>query len=124
MGLIDDLPRLALGQEHCASAGVGSLDQHTGGGYLPSKCDRVAPMASLTIRNLDDSLKTRLRARAAHHGRSIEEEARQILRDALGESAGANANLADLAERLFGAHGVDLDAHPSVPAREPPDFRS
>jgi plasmid stability protein len=40
-------------------------------------------MAMLTIRNLDDALKTRLRIRAAEHGRSMEEEARRILRDAL-----------------------------------------
>ncbi len=40
-------------------------------------------MASLTIRNIDDSLKTTLRLSAARHGRSMEEEARQILRHAL-----------------------------------------
>ena len=36
-------------------------------------------MASITIRNLDDDVKTRLRKRAAGHGRSMEEEARLIL---------------------------------------------
>ena len=36
-------------------------------------------MASLTIRNLDDAIKQRLRVQAAHHGRSMEEEAREIL---------------------------------------------
>ena len=36
-------------------------------------------MASLTIRNLDDDLKQRLRLRAASDGRSMEEEIRQIL---------------------------------------------
>jgi antitoxin FitA len=102
---------------------AGQLDQRADSGYVASDPDGVAAMTSLTIRNLDDSLKTRLRARAAHHGRSMEEEARQILREALGEPSTA-ANLADLAESLFGAHGVDLDAHPPVPAREPPDFRS
>lgn len=40
-------------------------------------------MGTLTIRKLDDRLKTRLRVRAAHHGRSMEEEARQILKCAL-----------------------------------------
>ena len=35
-------------------------------------------MASLTIRNLEDSIKALLRLRAAHHGHSREEEARQI----------------------------------------------
>ena len=37
-------------------------------------------MASITIRNLDDDVKRRLRIRAAEHGRSMEEEAREILR--------------------------------------------
>ena len=32
-------------------------------------------MASITIRNLDDDVKTRLRVRAAEHHRSMEEEA-------------------------------------------------
>jgi len=40
-------------------------------------------MATLTIRNLDDDLKTRLRVRAALHGQSMEEEVRGILRLAL-----------------------------------------
>ena len=41
-------------------------------------------MASITIRNLDDDVKTRLRMRAAENGRSMEEEARVILRQAVG----------------------------------------
>src|SRR5262245_2298330 len=39
-------------------------------------------MASITIRQLDDKLKQRLRLRAARHGRSMEDEARTILREA------------------------------------------
>ncbi len=39
-------------------------------------------MASLTIRQLDDDTKTRLRLRAAQNGRSMEDEARTILRQA------------------------------------------
>ena len=41
------------------------------------------PMATLTIRNLDDSTKAQLRLQAARHGRSMEEEARAILRQAV-----------------------------------------
>ena len=41
-------------------------------------------MASITIRNLDDEVRTRLRMRAAGNGRSMEEEVRLILRDAVG----------------------------------------
>jgi len=39
------------------------------------------------IRNLEDGLKSKLRVRAARHGRSMEEEARHILRTALAERA-------------------------------------
>lgn len=40
-------------------------------------------MTSLTIRNVDDATKQRLRIRAAHHGVSMEEEVRRILKEAL-----------------------------------------
>lgn len=63
-------------------------------------------MANLTIRSIPDRLKSRLRVRAAEHGRSMEEEARCILRDALEESP---PTLADLALELFGPDsGVEL----------------
>jgi phosphopantothenoylcysteine decarboxylase/phosphopantothenate--cysteine ligase len=42
-------------------------------------------MASLTVRQLDESLKKRLRLRAARHGRSVEDEVRTILREAASE---------------------------------------
>jgi antitoxin FitA len=42
-------------------------------------------MATLTIRNLDEGVKARLRVRAAHNGRSMEAEARAILGAALAE---------------------------------------
>src|SRR3984957_15323393 len=47
-------------------------------------------MASITIRGLDDDLKQRLRLRAARHGRSMEDEARTILRGMADESTGAS----------------------------------
>lgn len=78
-------------------------------------------MASITIRRIDDELKARLRVQAAHHGRSMEEEARHILRRALGDRPAAT-NLADLAEALFGPAGVDLEPHPRTPIRQPPTF--
>ncbi|MCK0507356.1 FitA-like ribbon-helix-helix domain-containing protein [Aromatoleum anaerobium] len=40
-------------------------------------------MATMTIRNIDEQLKARLRVQAAIHGRSMEDEARDILRAAL-----------------------------------------
>ncbi len=42
-------------------------------------------MASITIRNLDDALKRKLRLRAAHRNRSMEDEVRDILRTALSQ---------------------------------------
>ncbi len=50
-------------------------------------------MASMTIRNLDDGVKTELRKRAAGNGRSMEEEVRLILRDAVGQEAVPNKDL-------------------------------
>ncbi len=47
-------------------------------------------MASITIRNLEEPLKARLRIRAATHGRSMEEEARDILRNVLTPGARAD----------------------------------
>jgi phosphopantothenoylcysteine decarboxylase / phosphopantothenate---cysteine ligase len=43
-------------------------------------------MASLTVRKLDEALKAELRLRAARHGRSVEDEVRSILRDAVTEA--------------------------------------
>lgn len=43
----------------------------------------IAMMANITIRNLDDSLKSKLRIRAARLGRSMEEEVRVILKGVL-----------------------------------------
>lgn len=66
-------------------------------------------MVSITIRNLDEALKNRLRERAAQHGRSIEEEAREILRTALAVEQQAPHNLAEAIHRRFSAlGGVDL----------------
>ena len=50
-------------------------------------------MASLTVRQLDDRLKTLLRLRAARSGRSVEDEVRTILRDAAEEGGSRAADL-------------------------------
>lgn len=79
-------------------------------------------MASITIRNLDDGVKARLRVRAAGNGRSMEEEARLILREAVGRRPSAN-NLAAIIRAHFGpAKGVDLELPPRDAGREPPAF--
>ncbi|HET9718062.1 MAG TPA: bifunctional phosphopantothenoylcysteine decarboxylase/phosphopantothenate--cysteine ligase CoaBC [Pseudolabrys sp.] len=46
-------------------------------------------MASLTVRQLDEKLKKRLRLRAAQHGRSVEDEVRTILREAAAQTVEA-----------------------------------
>ena len=80
-------------------------------------------MASITIRNLDDDVKTRLRMRAAEKGRSMEEEARQILREAVGrEEAPANGLGTAIHERFKPLGGVELELPPREPMREPPRF--
>lgn len=78
-------------------------------------------MASITIRKLDDQTKARLRVRAAHHKRSMEDEARTILRLALAESASMPGDLASTIRRRFKAlGGVRLRVPRRGPMREPP----
>ncbi len=77
-------------------------------------------MASITIRNLDDSLKRRLRIRAAERGRSMEEEAREILRATVGESAPPRNLAAAIRSRVAASGGADLEIPPREPMREPP----
>jgi plasmid stability protein len=82
-----------------------------------------ALMTSITIRNLDESLKRRLRVQAALHGRSMEDEARDILRTALNHEPAPPANLAAAIRARFAPlGGVDLPEVPREPMREPPDF--
>jgi plasmid stability protein len=83
---------------------------------------REIGMASITIRNLDEEVKRRLRMRAAEHGRSIEEEARQILRAALGDTAPPVNLAAAIRSRVVAAGGVDLDLPARDPMRSPPVF--
>lgn len=78
-------------------------------------------MASITIRNLDAHTKARLRVRAAHRQRSMEEEARHILRAALAESDAAPRDLgAAIGARFRPLGGVDLLLPAREPMREPP----
>jgi plasmid stability protein len=70
----------------------------------------IDSMPTLTIRQLDDRTKARLRLRAAHHGHSMEQEAREILRAALSSSSPAKGNLAESVQRRFAAlGGVELE---------------
>ena len=72
---------------------------------------------------LDDDLKRRLRIRAAENGRSMEQEAREILRSALAVEAAPTRNLGTAIRERFAPYGgVELDIPPRDPMREPPKF--
>ena len=80
-------------------------------------------MASITVRNLDDGLKRRLRIRAAENGRSMEQEARDILRAALDEDSPTGKDLASAIRARFAPlGGIELELPPREPMREPPRF--
>jgi plasmid stability protein len=70
----------------------------------------LEPVATLTIRNLDDELKARLRVRAAERGHSMEEEVRQVLRLALRGASGPAGLGTRIAARFQRVGGVDLPA--------------
>jgi antitoxin FitA len=84
------------------------------------------PTASLNIRQLDPALKERLRVRAARNGRSMEAEARLIIREALAGAEKPRATGAELAEsirrRFAPLGGVELEPPPREPVPEPPGF--
>ena len=77
-------------------------------------------MASITIRNLDDDLKRRLRVRAAENGRSMEEEARDILRQVLGPPSGARNFGQSIHERFAELGGIDCAGNPRTQMRVAP----
>lgn len=82
-------------------------------------------MSSITIRNLDNNLKARLRMRAARHGLSMEQEVRNILQTTLAADTGPVSGL-DLAlritQRFKGLGGDDLPMPERTPARPVPDL--
>ena len=98
-----------------------SLDCNAIAGYACFEQGGVT-MASITIRNLDDDVKSRLRVRAAGNGRSMEEEVRLILLGAVRRTPSSD-NLANIIRAYFGpSNGVDLELPPRDAGREPPSF--
>lgn len=78
-------------------------------------------MASITIRNLDEQTKAQLRVRAAHHKRSMEEEARNILREAVSAGAVTRPDLAQAIRRRFASFGgCDIKVPARAAMRTPP----
>jgi plasmid stability protein len=82
-------------------------------------------MSSLTVRNLDESVKNRLRVRAARHGRSMEEEVRQILQNIVAPEQAGQVSFAERVNSRFA--GLQVDSLP-IPARQlartPPDIEA
>jgi antitoxin FitA len=73
----------------------------------------TARNSTLTVRNLDEAVKGRLRVRAAENGRSMEAEVRAILHDTLlGRGASAERLGSRINERFAGLRGDALDLPP------------
>lgn len=81
-------------------------------------------MSSITVRNLDESVKSGLRVRAAHHGWSMEQEVRQILQQAVAsEQAAGGPSFAEQINRRFaGLQAETLPIPPRQLARKAPGF--
>ena len=79
--------------------------------------------ASITIRNLDDDVKTKLRERAAGHGRSMEAEVRTILREVGGREIVPEKGQGTASHMLFKPFGgIELKLPPRGAMREPLGF--
>lgn len=77
-------------------------------------------MASITIRNLEEATKRKLKVRAAMHGHSMEQEAREILKSALKSVPKKQENLGVAIHRRFARlGGVDLEPLPQEFVRDP-----
>ena len=80
-------------------------------------------MASITIRRLGDETKQRLRMRAAQHGRSMEDEAREILRGVLCAEPGEAVDLAkSIRARFEPLGGAEFEVPEREPMRPPPEL--
>ncbi|MGI8697283.1 MAG: FitA-like ribbon-helix-helix domain-containing protein [Mycobacteriales bacterium] len=72
----------------------------------------------MSIRGLDDEVRTRLRLRAARHGRSMEAEVRAILVEAVREPETSAGLFTTLLDRFGEIGGVELELPPrATPAR-------
>lgn len=84
----------------------------------------VVAVAAVSVRDLDDDVKQRLRTRAAGNGRSMEAEIRAILVAAVNEPTSSEGLLTAILDRFGAPKGVELDLPPrSTPARAA-DFAS
>jgi antitoxin FitA len=84
----------------------------------------VVAVAAISIRDLDDRVKERLRVRAATHGRSMEAEIRVILTDAVSKPDDSIGLFQMLHDRFGELGGVDLDLPPRTEPARWADFES
>ena len=77
-------------------------------------------IASITVRNLDEWVKQRLRVRAAANGKSMEQEVRDILRGAVDEDTPTQDLASAIRTRSAPFGGVELDIPPRDAMKEPP----
>ena len=80
---------------------------------------REVDMPTITIRNLNEKTKRKLREQAAHYGHSMEEEARRILTRAVTQEEGKGLGSL-IREKFKAVGGVDLELLPRSPARPAP----
>jgi plasmid stability protein len=82
--------------------------------YAINDCTAIIDvMASITVRNLQTDTKRKLKIRAAMNGRSMEQEAREILKSALAQTSKKKTNLAERIREIFGPlGGVELERLP------------
>jgi antitoxin FitA len=79
-------------------------------------------MTQLTIRNVDDAVRLKLKTRAAAKGRSLEAELREIITKAAFEPPPARAIGRAIRERFARLGGIELDIPPRSAERDIPDF--
>jgi len=77
-------------------------------------------MATIIIRNLDETTKRKLKVRAAMNGRSMEQEVREILKSTLAQTSKKHANLGERVRAIFSPlGGVELERSAREPIRDP-----
>ena len=87
--------------------------------YIVQACKKEGSMANISVRKLDEHIYQLLRIRAAHHGVSMEEEARQIIYQAVA----APKSISEVFKKHFGKkHGINLKLPNRRKPHEPMDF--
>ena len=77
-------------------------------------------MAAITIRQLPETTKRQLRIRAAQNGRSMEQEAREILKNELSKAPQTGKDFVKAIRDIFEPlGGIDLEIPPRGPIRDP-----